>query len=87
MTRENPTGHPEDHVPAVAPTTPTGPGVDDALLAEAHQLLSSDTEVDTINEALAELIRERRRREAVEAQLRRCEAGQFAVLNHSGGRS
>jgi Arc/MetJ family transcription regulator len=86
MTRESQPGHPEDLVPEVAPTSKTMPGVDDALLAEAQQLLAIGTVEDTINQALAELIRERRRLEAVESQIRRYQAGQFATLHRAGGR-
>ena len=86
MTREIPPGHQEDLVPEVAPTSKTVPGVDDALLAEAQQLLDIGTEEDTINQALAELIRERRRLEAVESQIRRYQAGQFATLHRPGAR-
>jgi Arc/MetJ family transcription regulator len=59
--------------------------VDGALLAEAQRLLDTSSAPDTINHALADLIRERRRRQAVESQLRRFEAGQFAVLPRTGG--
>lgn len=85
MTRENQPGRSEDLVPEAAPTSKTMSGVDDALLAEAQQLLAIGTEEDTINQALAELIRERRRLEAVESQIRRYQAGQFATLHRAGG--
>jgi Arc/MetJ family transcription regulator len=62
--------------------------VDDALLAEAQQLLGIITETDTVNLALAGLITEHRRVDAVESQLRRYRAGQFAaLLRTSGSRS
>jgi hypothetical protein len=79
MTRQLPPGHPEDHVPEVAPTSKTVLDVDDALLNEAQQLLGTIAEGDTINQALAELIRERRRLDAVESEIRRYEAGQFGA--------
>jgi Arc/MetJ family transcription regulator len=84
MTRHNPPGHPEDLVPEVAPTAKTVLDVDDALLTEAQQLLGTIAEGDTINQALAELIRERRRLEAVESEIHRYEAGQFAALLRPG---
>ena len=87
MTRENPLGRPEDLVPESAPLPKTVTDVDDALLAEAQLLLGIITENDTVNLALAGLITEQRRKDAVEAQLRRYQAGQFASLRHlSGGR-
>jgi Arc/MetJ family transcription regulator len=85
MTRQPKPGHPEDLVPEVAPIPQSVLDVDDALLTEAQQLLGTIAEGDTINQALAELIRERRRLEAVESQLCRYEAGQFAALR-SGSR-
>lgn len=40
--------------------------VDDALLAEAAQLLGTRTKKDTVNAALAELVKQRRRAELVD---------------------
>ena len=85
MTRENPLGRPEDLVPESAPLPKTVLDVDDALLAEAQLLLGIITENDTVNLALAGLITEQRRKDAVEAQLRRYLAGQFASLRHLSG--
>jgi len=89
MTREHPTGRPEDLVPESASLlSKTVTDVDDALLAEAQLLLGIITESDTVNLALASLITEHRREDAVESQLRRYQAGQFASLHHTlGGRS
>jgi Arc/MetJ family transcription regulator len=85
MTRENPLGRPEDLVPESAPPPKTVTDVDDALLAEAQSLLGIITENDTVNLALAGLIAEHRRQDAVESQLRRYQTGQFAVLSHHPG--
>jgi Arc/MetJ family transcription regulator len=85
MTREHPFGRPEDCVPESAPPSKTVTDVDDALLAEAQLLLGIITENDTVNVALAALITEQRRQDAVEAQLGRFRSGQFARL--AGGRS
>jgi Arc/MetJ family transcription regulator len=85
MTRENPLGRPEDFVPESAPLSKTVMDVDDALLAEAQQLLGIITETDTVNLALAGLITEHRRVDAVESQLRRYQAGQFAALLRTPG--
>jgi Arc/MetJ family transcription regulator len=85
MTRENPLGRPEDLVPESAPLSKTVTDVDDALLAEAQLLLGIITENDTVNLALAGLITEQRRKDAVEAQLRRYLAGQFASLRDLSG--
>ena len=40
--------------------------LDDALLAEAADLLGTTTKKDTVNRALAELIRNRRREELID---------------------
>lgn len=40
--------------------------VDDALLAEAARLLGTRTKKDTVNAALAELVKQRRRAELVD---------------------
>ena len=88
MTTDNPQGRPEDLVPEPAPTSKTVTDVDDALLAEAQLLLGIITENDTVNLALAGLITEQRRQAAVESQLSRFQAGQFAGLPKApGGRS
>ena len=80
MTRETTAGHPADVcVPAVATTVNITEEVDQALLTEAQRVLGSTSAEESINQALAELIQERRRRIAVEAQLVRFEAGQFAA--------
>ncbi len=85
MTRETPAGHPTDVcVPAVATTVTIMEEVDEALLAEAQRALGTSSAVESINQALAELIRERRRRIAVEAQLVRFETGQFAAPQPGG---
>ena len=87
MTRENPLGRPEDLIPESAPLPKTVTDVDDALLAEAQLLLGIITENDTVNLALAGLITEQRRKDAIESQLGRFQAGQFAGLDeHVGGR-
>jgi Arc/MetJ family transcription regulator len=78
MTRVNPLGRPEDLVPEPAPLPKTVADVDDALLAEAQLLLGPATAGDTVNVALAGLITERRRLEAVESELLRYRNGQFA---------
>jgi Arc/MetJ family transcription regulator len=83
MTRENPLGRPEDLIPESAPLSKTVADVDDALLAEAQQLLGIISESDTVNLALAGLITDHRREDAVEAQLRRYQAGQFADLHRA----
>lgn len=80
MTRENPSGRPEDLVPESTSPSRTVTDVDDALLAEAQLLLGIITENDTVNLALAGLIAEQRRKAAVESQLSRYQAGQFASL-------
>jgi Arc/MetJ family transcription regulator len=56
--------------------------VDDALLTQAQRLLGTSTKKDTINQALAELIKERRRQNAVESEIRRFEAGHYEFLLH-----
>ena len=86
MATETTQGHPEgSDVPAVAPMLKIMGDVDDALLAEAQRVLGSGSASDTINWGLAQLIREGRRSQAAEAQLRRFEAGQFAGLPVAGG--
>ncbi len=85
MTRENPPGRPEEIVPESAPLSKTVTDVDDALLAEAQLLLGIITENDTVNVALAALIAEQRRKDAVEAHLGRCQGGQFTALSGSFG--
>jgi Arc/MetJ family transcription regulator len=87
MTRENPSGRPEDlSVPVSAPLPKTVTDVDDALLAEAQLRLGLVTESDTVNLALAGLIAEQRRLDAVESELRRYRNGQFTSLHPAGGR-
>lgn len=85
MTRETLLGRPEDLVPESAPPSKTVTDVDDALLAEAQLLLGIITENDTVNVALAALITEQRRQDAVESQLGRFQSGQFAALPRPGG--
>jgi Arc/MetJ family transcription regulator len=60
--------------------------LDEALLHEAQQLLDTSSAVETINQALIELISQRRHRQAAESQIRRYQAGQFAMLPGTGGR-
>jgi Arc/MetJ family transcription regulator len=85
MTREISRGHPVDILdPEVAPMPKTLVDVDDALLSQAQQLLGTSTKKDTINQALAEVIKERRRQEAVESEIRRYEAGQYELLRNLG---
>jgi Arc/MetJ family transcription regulator len=86
MTRENPLGRPEDLVPESASPSKTVTDVDDALLAEAQLLLGIITENDTVNLALAGLITELRRKDAVESQLSRFQAGQFTAWPSLGDR-
>jgi Arc/MetJ family transcription regulator len=87
MTKETPQGRLEDLiVPMSAPLPKTVTDVDDALLAEAQLLLGLVAENDTVNLALAGLIAEQRRLEAVESELRRYRNGQFLPLQrHLGG--
>ena len=88
MTRNPQTGHPEDlQIPTVAPSLESINTIDDALLAEARALLGQPGATETINQALADLIQHRRRRQAAEAQLRRFLAGEFAQLPENGFRS
>jgi Arc/MetJ family transcription regulator len=85
MSRENLTGRPEDlSVPESAPPPKTVTDVDDALLAEAQLLLGLVAENDTVNLALAGLITEQRRLDAVESELRRYRNGQFTSLHQLG---
>jgi hypothetical protein len=87
MTRNPQTGHPEDlQIPAVAPSLETTHPIDEALLTEARTLLGGSGEAETINQALADLIQDRRRRQAAEAQLVRYQAGEFAQLSRPGVR-
>jgi Arc/MetJ family transcription regulator len=88
MTRENLQGRLEDlTVPMPAPLPKTVTDVDDALLAEARLLLGLVAESDTVNLALAGLITEQRRLDAVESELRRYRNGQFVPLHrHLDGR-
>jgi Arc/MetJ family transcription regulator len=88
MTTQTPQGRPEDElVPEPAPLPKTVTDVDDALLTEAQLLLGTLAENDTVNLALAGLIGERRRQDAVESELLRYRAGQFATLHaRPGGR-
>ena len=87
MTRNPQTGHPEDlQIPTVAPSPETITRIDDALLNEARTLLGSTGDAETINQALADLIQDRRRRQAAEAQLRRFQTGEFAHLSLDGAR-
>ena len=82
MTRETPQGRLEDlNVPMPAPLPKTVTDVDDALLSEAQLLLGLVAENDTVNLALAGLITEQRRLDAVEAELRRYRNGQFVPLH------
>ena len=86
MTTDTSLGRPEDlPVPESAPPLKTVPEVDDALLAEAQMLLGVLTESDTVNLALTGLITEQRRQAAVEAQIRRFQAGQFRAQRHGSG--
>ena len=55
-------------------------GVDLALLRQATWLLGAD-DAAAVDQALAELIRDRNRRRAVAAELHRYETGQFAALS------
>jgi Arc/MetJ family transcription regulator len=81
MTRETMQGHPADpEVPAVTTIATLTEEIDTALLSQARHLLGGSTEKDAVDEALAELIRDRRRRQAVTAEISRFEAGQFATL-------
>lgn len=86
MTGHHPQDRPEDTlVPVPAPPLKTVLDVDDALLAEAQLLLGLLSENDTVNLALAGLITERRRTEAVDSELRRYHCGQFATLRRRPG--
>jgi len=85
MTTDAMPGHPEDgNAPTVAPLLKLMEDVDEALLAEAQRLLGTGSAIATINQALAEMIKERRRQDAAEAQLRRFGSGQFAALPIAG---
>ena len=71
-------GRPEDAlVPESAPPLTTVTDVDDALLTEAQLLLGVLTEHDVVNLALAGLITERRRAEAVDRVERAGEVHRF----------
>jgi Arc/MetJ family transcription regulator len=85
MTRQIPRGHPVDLLdPEVATMPKTLVDVDDALLSQAQRLLGTNTQKDTVNRALAELIKERRRRQAVESEIRRYETGHYELLHRPG---
>ncbi|GLY19183.1 hypothetical protein Kisp01_61970 [Kineosporia sp. NBRC 101677] len=64
-------------------TRVTVEGVDLALLRQASRLLGAE-DAAAVDQALAELIRDRNRRRAVTAELHRYESGQFAVLSGQG---
>ena len=94
MTREPEQGHPAGSSAPVVATIPettaseapppqTRMDVDGALLVEAGQLLGTHSELETINRALADLIRQGRRQQAAEAQIRRFQAGEFAQVLHA----
>lgn len=53
--------------------------IDRVLLAEARSVLGAPSESETVNEALAALIREHRRRSAVEHEIRRFESGAYGA--------
>ena len=60
--------------------------IDSVLLAEAGRLLGSPGDTETVNQALAALIRERRRESAVEAEIHRLAAGRYTGLARGGRR-
>ncbi len=60
-------------------------GVDRALLRRATVLLGVQEGAAVVDQALAELIRDRNRRRAVAAELYRYESGQFAGLSGQSG--
>lgn len=65
-------------------TRTTVEGVDPALLRQAGRLLGAE-DAAAVDQALAELIRDRNRRRAVAAELHRYESGQFAALSARNG--
>jgi hypothetical protein len=87
MTSDSLRGHPADlPVPIVATIATSVEGVDAALLGQAHRLVGNSADKDVVNQALAELIRDRRRQRAVAAELHRIESGRFSALQRPAGR-
>jgi hypothetical protein len=84
MSREQEGGQPAFFEEARLATRITVEGVDLALLRQAMRLLGAE-EAAAVDQALAELIRDRSRRRAVAAELHRYETGQFAALSDEYG--
>jgi Arc/MetJ family transcription regulator len=64
----------------VAAMTKTLLDIDDALLAEAQRLLGTTTKKETVNRALAHVIADRKRLEAVRAVIARGRSGFYERL-------
>ena len=80
MSREREGGQPSFSEEARLATRITVEGVDLALLRQATRLLGAE-DTAAVDQALAELIRDRNRRRAIAAELHRYETGQFATLS------
>lgn len=79
MSREREGGRSASSEEARSATRITVEEVDLALLRQAVRLLATD-DAAVVDQALAELIRDRNRRRAVAAELHRYEVGQFSGL-------
>ncbi|GAA3610033.1 hypothetical protein GCM10022223_27670 [Kineosporia mesophila] len=84
MSREREGGQPPASEGARLTTTITVEGVDLALLRQAARLLGAEGAA-VVDQALAELIRDRNQRRAVAAEIERYESGQFAGLSGLSG--
>ncbi|MBT0773805.1 hypothetical protein KIH74_32970 [Kineosporia sp. J2-2] len=84
MSGEREGGQPSAPEGARLTATMTVEGVDLALLRQAARLLGAE-DTATVDQALAELIRDRNQRRAVAAEIQRYESGQFSALAGQNG--
>ena len=84
MSRKREGGQTADLEVAELATTTMVEGVDLALLRQAARLLGAE-DGPAVDQALAELIRDRNRRRAVAAEIHRYESGQFSTLAGQNG--